>query len=113
MAPPAATDAAAPQVAVETPQYPDSVLLPPADKGTPIFIGARNKQSQENNVDILDGDAVITFRDRSFAADHIEYDTDTGDVTLTGHLVVTEAENDLRIEASHGSVNIKTQTWKF
>jgi LPS-assembly protein len=108
-----ATDAAAPQGAAETPQYPDAVLLPPADRGTPISIDAKNKQSQENNVDILDGDAVITFRDRSFAADHIEYDADTGDVTLTGHLVVTEAENDLRIEASHGSVNIKTQTGKF
>src|ERR1035441_5646111 len=76
VAPPAATDsapateAAAPQGAVETPEYPDAVLLPPADQGTPIFIGADTKQSQENNVDILDGDAVITFRDRSFAADH-------------------------------------------
>ena len=119
MAPPAATDAApateaaAPQGAVETPQYPDAVLLPAADRGTPISIDAKNKQSQENNIDILDGDAVITFRDRTFAADHIEYDADTGDVTLTGHLVVTEAENDLRIEASHGSVNLKTQTGKF
>ena len=98
---------------MEAPQYPDAVLLPPADQGTPISIDADNKQSREGNVDILDGHALITFRDRTFAADHIEYDADTGDVTMTGHLVVTEAENDLRIEASHGSVNLKTQTGKF
>jgi LPS-assembly protein len=46
-------------------------------------------------------------------ADHIEYDNDTGDVTLTGNVVVTIGETDERIQASHGTINIHTETGRF
>ncbi len=102
-----------PPNAEEAPQYPDAVPLPPAKQGTPISISAKNKEGREGSFDVLDGNVVITFRDRTLAADHIEFDPDSGDVTLTGHVVVTEAEDDVRIEASHGTANIKAQTGKF
>ena len=113
VAPPPAADAAALPSAPETLQYPDAVPIPPPGEGTLIQIDADKRQSQEGNLDILDGNAVITVGDRSLTADHIEYDADTGDASLTGHVLVAEAESDLRIEASHGAINLKTQTGKF
>ena len=98
-------------------QYPDAHLLPPEDDGTPISIVSedplRARQSHVGSLSILDGDVVITYKDRILHADHIEYDSESGDVTLTGHVLVTEAENDVRIQASHGSVNVHTQTGTF
>jgi LPS-assembly protein len=56
---------------------------------------------------------VVTYGDRTLHADHIEYDKDTNDVSLTGHLLLTGGENDEHIEASHGTINEKTQTGRF
>ena len=33
--------------------------------------------------------------------------------TLTGHVLVTGGENDERIQASHGTINVQTQTGRF
>ena len=94
-------------------QYPDAHLLPPEDEGTPISIVSKDRQSHVGSLSVLDGDVVITYKDRTLHADHIEYDSDSGDVTLTGHVVVTEGENDVRIQASHGRVNVHNQTGTF
>ena len=40
-----------------------------------------------------DGDVVVTYRDREIKADHIEYDTETGELTANGHLHVTGGAN--------------------
>lgn len=95
-----------------TVRYPDAVPIPAADQGTPIHIES-DTQSKSGARSILDGHAVITFRDRVLEADHIEYDSDSGDVTMTGGVTVTEGENDIRIDASHGTVNVHTQTGRF
>jgi LPS-assembly protein len=94
-------------------KYPDAVPLPPADEGTVVEISSDNPQTIAGNVRTADGHVVITYKDRTLKADHIEYDSDTGDVTLTGHVVVTGGENNERIEASHGTFNIHTQKGRF
>jgi len=92
-------------------QYPDAVPIPLP--GTPIHIESSNPQTFVDGLYILDGQVVITYRDRTLQADHIEYSTDTGDVTLTGHVLVTGGENDERIQASHGTFNVHSETGRF
>ena len=107
-------------------QYPDAEPIPLP--GTPVSIvtGPNSVQSHAGTVFTLDRGAcidkdafpslcgvVITFRDRALRADHIEYDTDSGDVTMTGHVVVTIAATNEHIEASHGTVNVNTETGRF
>ena len=112
VAPPSA---AAAEALPDAPQYPDAVPLPPADQGRPVQIETApdGSESISGTIYTLDKDVVITYGDRTLRADHIEYDKATGDVTLTGHLLVTGGENSERIEATHGSFNINTQTGRF
>jgi LPS-assembly protein len=93
------------------PQYPDAVLIP--SPGAPISIASDTQSTSPAGIDILDGNAVITFRDRTLQADHIEFNSDTGEVTLTGHVLVTGGENDERIQATHGTFNLHTETGRF
>src|ERR1700755_333510 len=70
-------------------------------------------QSKVGSRFVLDGDVVITYRDRVIKADHIEYDTDTGEVTANGHLRVSGGANHEDIQASHGTMNLNQQTGRF
>ena len=94
------------------PPYPDAAPIPAADQGTDVIIES-DTQTHAGILDILDGHAVVTLNDRTLSADHIELNADTGDVTLTGHLLVAGGENDEEIHATHGIFNIHTQTGRF
>jgi LPS-assembly protein len=61
----------------------------------------------------LDGHVVVTYQDRRVEADHIAYDTNTGELTATGHVLVLGGANDERIHATHGTYNLKTGTGRF
>ncbi len=97
---------------------PDAPDLPvakalPNDAGTvPVDI-ASDTESKVGSVYTLDGNVVIHYRDRVVEADHIEYDEDTDDLAATGHLHVTGGKNHEEMRASHGTVNLKTQTGRF
>jgi len=92
--------------------YPEAVLAAPLNPGQPVTAVA-NTQSEHDKVFILDGAVVIDSGDREVRADHIEYDSNTGEVTATGHLVVTGGPNHEHIEASHGTFNLQTETGRF
>ena len=70
-------------------------------------------QSKLGSRYVLDGDVVITYRDRIIKADHMEYDTETGEITADGHLHVTGGANHEDIQASHGTMNLGQQTGRF
>ncbi|HVP43116.1 MAG TPA: LPS assembly protein LptD [Terriglobales bacterium] len=80
--------------------------------GEPVTIKAR-EQEKDGDVFKLKGDVEIDFRDLVFRADEITYDSKSGQVTATGHLVLDGGPHDEHIEASHGEYNVKTQTGKF
>jgi LPS-assembly protein len=61
----------------------------------------------------LDGHVVITYKDRRVEADHVAYDTNTGDLTATGHVVVSGGANDEHLVATHGTYNLKTAMGRF
>jgi LPS-assembly protein len=62
---------------------------------------------------VLDGDVVITYRDRIIKADHIEFDQETGELTANGHLHASGGPNHEDIQASHGTMNLNRQTGRF
>ena len=96
-----------------TVRYPDAVPLPASDDSTPISIESDDPQMIAGSHYTLDRNVVITYKDRVLRADHVDYDYDSGDVTLTGHVVMIEGESDISIQASHGTVNTHTQTGTF
>ncbi len=93
--------------------YPEAVPVGPSEDGDTVVIQSENKQTERAKVFILDGAVDITYRDRELRADHVEYDGNTGDVTATGHLVLTGGRNHERIVASHGTFNLRLQTGRF
>ena len=101
-------------------QYPEAVPIVAVQKGQPVQLEA-DTCSMKGSVTVLDGHAVVTYGDRTLQADrirtlqadHIEYDNTTGAATLTGHLLLTGGENDENIHASHGTINVHTQTGRF
>jgi len=115
------TTQAPPQTSVstelpETPgesKYPVAELLSLVDDKTTAVIESSRPQTRVGSVYTADDDVVITYRDRVVRADHIEYDTDTGELIATGHLRVTGGPNDEDISASHGTMNLINQTGRF
>ena len=113
--PPNAVQTALPDALPEAPsglQYPDAVVLPGTEKMTQVTMESVT-QSKTGSVFILDRDVVVTYGDRTVQADHIEYDSETGDVTATGHMKLTGGTNHEDISASHGTLNIRTQQGRF
>ncbi len=98
--------------ATQKPDYPEAVPIGPAPDADLVGIES-DRQSERDKVFTLDGAVDITYRDRELRADHVEYDSNTGDATATGHVVLTGGRNNERIAASHGTFNLKTETGRF
>jgi LPS-assembly protein len=95
-----------------TQRYPAADVLSPTDDTTEVTIES-DTQSKLDSRYVLDGGVVITYRDRIIKADHIEYDTATGELTANGHLHVSGGANHEDITASHGTMNLNKQTGRF
>ena len=93
-------------------RYPVAEVLPAVDDTTAVTIES-DTQSKLGSRYVLDGDVVITYRDRVVKANHVEYDTETGELTANGHLHVTGGANHEDIVASHGTMNLDRQTGRF
>ena len=93
--------------------FPTARVVQPSPDPDVVTIESRGPQSYQGGIYKLDKDVVITWKDRRAAADHIEYDSNTGDLTMTGNVVVTGGANHERILASHGTYNLKTATGRF
>ena len=73
-------------------RYPTAEVVPQTDDTTAVEIES-DTQSKTGSLYVLDGDVVIKSRDRIIEDDHIEYDTETGEVTATGHLHASGGRN--------------------
>lgn len=94
-------------------RYPDAIMLPAPDDTSMVVIESSGPQTKTGSRYTLDGDVVITYKDRRVEADHIDYDSETGDLNANGHLKVSGGQNSESITASHGTMNLKTQTGRF
>jgi LPS-assembly protein len=92
--------------------YPVAEVVPPVDDSTAVEIES-DTQSKLGSRYVLDGDVVIKYRDRTIKADHIEYETETGELRADGHFHVTGGANHEDIAASHGTMNLNQQTGRF
>jgi LPS-assembly protein len=93
-------------------RYPIAKVLPAEEDTTAVTIES-DTQSKVGTNYVLDGGVVITYRDRLVKADHIEYNTETGELTANGHLHVSGGPNHEDITASHGTMNLNQQTGRF
>lgn len=93
-------------------RYPEAIVLP-QDENTATVVMESDTQSKTGSRYVLDGNVVITYANYTVEADHIEYDSATGDLDATGHLKATGGANHESITASHGTINLNKQTGRF
>jgi len=94
-------------------RYPVAEPVPAHDTGGLVTIESDDPQRHAGSISSADGHVIVTYGDRTAQADHIEYNGDTEDMVLTGHVLLTGGENQERIQASHGTLNLKAQTGRF
>ncbi len=116
-APPSSPQESSSSTAAESgdqpPAYPVAQVVEQKDDRVPVTIETLAPQIKQGSHYTLDHDVVIHYGDRVIQADHVEYDSDSGEVTATGHLILTGGKNNEQIHASHGTFNTKTQTGEF
>jgi LPS-assembly protein len=93
-------------------KYGPAEVMPGSDDTTAVELES-DTQSRVGSRYVLDGAVVIKYRDRTIKADHIDYDTATGEMTANGHLHVTGGPNHEDITADHGTMNLNQQTGRF
>jgi LPS-assembly protein len=85
---------------------------PNARQGEPVLIRAVEQQ-KEGSIYTLNGEAEIHYRDLILWADHATYNSDTGDVTADGHVVLDGSTNEEHITATHARYNVDKETGVF
>ncbi len=103
-----------PAAAAQEPQDPRSPVVEFSTRrpGEEVTIKAR-EQEKDGDLFKLRGDVEIEFRDILFRADEVVYDSKTGQVTATGHVVAEGGRHDERLEASRAEYNVRTQKGRF
>ncbi|MGB6544225.1 MAG: LPS assembly protein LptD [Candidatus Acidiferrales bacterium] len=70
-----------------------------------------DQQRKAGDVFIADGHVTIDYGDMVLKADHAEYNSDTFEITATGHLVLDEKTQ--HVESDRGTYNLKTGAGHF
>lgn len=78
----------------------------------PVKISAIH-QERDGAVYKLSGSVEIEYGAYTFSADEITYDSDSGDITAEGHLVLEGGPNNEHIEAARGHYNTDHETGRF
>jgi len=97
----------------------DSPHNAPQDLSTPknlkqeeVTITALQQENQGSSYK-LSGNAKIEYGTYVLYADEITYNSDTGDATAEGHVILDGGPNDEHIEANRGAYNIKSESGRF
>ncbi|HVC90558.1 MAG TPA: LPS assembly protein LptD [Acidobacteriaceae bacterium] len=100
----------APQAALDN--LPIAVPIPAPPTGVPVTIRARQQERQDDTYN-LRGEVEIDYEDYVILADHVQYNSATGDVKADGHLQVTGGPDHEDFAADHGTLNLNLQTGHF
>lgn len=95
-----------PQATSSTPDAPSTLL------GEDVTIKALT-QEKAGSVYKLRGSAEIDYESYILHADEIVYDSATGAVQASGHIVLDGGPNDEHIEAAHAVYNMRDETGRF
>jgi LPS-assembly protein len=71
------------------------------------------RQEKEGPIFKLHVRGRIEYGTFTLWADEATYNSDTGDVTLNGHVVLDGSANNEHVEASHGQYNVRTEVGRF
>jgi len=71
------------------------------------------QQEKDGDVYKLHGNGEIHYRDYVIRADDMTYNSDTGEVTATGHFTLDGGPNEDHLKASHGTYNVTSETGRF
>ena len=71
------------------------------------------EQEKDGPVYKLRGHVEVRYGTYSLYADEMTYNSDTGEASGEGHLVLDGGPNDEHIESSHGSYNLQSESGKF
>ena len=110
--PPGAALPEAPAESADGDDFPTARVNNPPLTAGPV-IRSDGEQTYRGGVYTLDRNVAIDWQDRHIEADHIEYDSNTGDLTATGHLLLTARANSEVIHAARGTYNLKSGTGSF
>jgi len=72
-----------------------------------------DSQEKIGNTYKLRGNAEIHYRTYVLQADELTYNSDTGEVTASGHFRIDGGPNNDHIRASHGTYNVTAETGRF
>lgn len=82
------------------------------ESGEEAILRAR-EQEKSGAIYTLRGAVEIDYKNLILYADRARYNTDTGEVTASGHVVVDGGPRDEHIQGSHAQYNLRTETGKF
>ncbi|HET7439910.1 MAG TPA: LPS assembly protein LptD [Terriglobales bacterium] len=85
---------------------------PSAVSGEEVTIRAA-QQEKDGPIFKLRGQVEIHYQTYVLYADEITYNSETGDATVEGHVVLDGGPNDEHIQASHGNYNLRSQSGRF
>ena len=71
------------------------------------------QQEKEGSIFKLRGQAEIHYGTYILYADAVDYNSDTGDSTADGHVVLDGGPNDEHVEATHATYNIRAESGRF
>ena len=103
---------AAPPALPSAPGLPLATVMEEPATGVRVTTEA-DTESRTGPLIVLDGSVVLGYGDRTVEADHVEYNSDTGELTARGHLHASGGKNHEEIRASHGEVNLRSQVGTF
>jgi len=71
------------------------------------------EQEKDGAIYKLRGEAEVRYRNYTLHADQITYNSDTGETTAEGHMVLEGREGDEHISASRGTYNVRSESGTF
>jgi LPS-assembly protein len=78
-----------------------------------VTIKAVDRQEKNGPIYTLQGKAEVHYGTYTLYADEITYNSDTGEATAEGHVVLDGGPNDEHIQASRGNYNIRSESGRF
>jgi LPS-assembly protein len=78
----------------------------------PVRISAV-QQERDGPVYKLRGNVKIDYDTFTLSANEVTYDSDSGDITAEGHLILDGGPNNEHIEAARGTYNVQHETGRF
>jgi LPS-assembly protein len=96
------------QPEAEEPRKPKATIT----EQEPVTINA--DQCEKNGTRYsLRGNVGVTFQDFTFHGDTVTYNSETGDATTSGNVLLDGGSRDMHIAATHASYNVRSRTGKF